>query len=392
LAQQQENETMSQNLATQGDLELKHDPHQFTYYAPNRKPERSGQESEEAEVKSLSEVPYRPVEWVWTGRIPCNKLTLIEGPGESGKSLVAIDLAARLTRGAPMPGETQSDLELDQVVILSRQDDLHDTIVPRIHRAGGNLQAFSNVTNIGCPTEEDDEVFERRRGVKLPADIEFVEEAICYASGLMLLIDPLASFCRSAGDFQRTIELLDDLASRMSIPILATVPAKTSRNARGEFVTRPIYPDDAARCVWSIHADPDEPGRQFFLPKRMTFATPQPGMAYRISEGRIAWEPLPDLSLPEQDFPVAWLWTVLREGELRGNVVQKLAAEFGITTNMLRRACSVLKVEFRREGFGHSMAGYWALPKDSTTLPHMPPVFVTTARSVTEEEKLKIEN
>src|SRR5207302_835499 len=104
--------------------------------------------------------------------------------------------------GETEPGETEPDLELDQVVILSRQDDLHDTILPRIRRAGGNLDAFSNFSNIGRRTEADDEVFEKRRGLKLPADFHFVEEAMDFACGHMLLVDPLANFCRSGQDFQ----------------------------------------------------------------------------------------------------------------------------------------------------------------------------------------------
>ena len=97
----------SQDLAIQNELGLTYDPQRFTYYEPKREPFRSDKQPEEAEVKPLSEVPYRPVEWIWKGRIPCNKLTLIEGPAESGKSLLAIDLAARLTRQDPMPGETE---------------------------------------------------------------------------------------------------------------------------------------------------------------------------------------------------------------------------------------------------------------------------------------------
>jgi hypothetical protein len=386
----------SQDLATQNELGLKYDPRKFIYYAPNRQPFRPDEQPEEAEVKPLSEVPYRPVAWIWNGRIPCNKLTLIEGPAESGKSLVAIDLVARLTRGAPMPGETEPDQELEQVVILSRQDDLHDTILPRIRRAGGSLDAFSNFSNIGRRKEEDDEVFEKRRGLKLPADFQFVEEAMEFACGHMLLVDPLANFCRSAQDFQRTIELLDDLASRMSIPILATLPARTSRNTHGTWVTRPAYPDDPARCVWSIHADPDDPRRRFFLPTRMTFATAEPGMAFRIEEGRIAWEPLPDLSIPEYDDTVAWLLNLLLSGELRSRVIEKLARDFDITPSMLRRAKKVLKVKPRREGFGPDMVCYWTLPEDRAGLPSIPSVIITTANETAarleEGEKLKIAN
>ena len=47
----------------------------------------------------------RPIEWLWPGRIPLGTVTVLEGATETGKSLIAADLAARVTRGAPWPGE-----------------------------------------------------------------------------------------------------------------------------------------------------------------------------------------------------------------------------------------------------------------------------------------------
>ena len=41
-----------------------------------------------------------PIDWIWSGRIPIGKLTLIEGEGGSGTSFVVADLAARVSRGS----------------------------------------------------------------------------------------------------------------------------------------------------------------------------------------------------------------------------------------------------------------------------------------------------
>src|SRR5436190_6814759 len=42
---------------------------------------------------------YRPLGWLWKDKIPLNRLTLIEGPPAVGKLFVALDIAARATRG-----------------------------------------------------------------------------------------------------------------------------------------------------------------------------------------------------------------------------------------------------------------------------------------------------
>ena len=51
----------------------------------------------------ISDVAPKPVEWLWEGRVPCGKVTLLDGEPGSGKSLLAIDLAARVSRGLSMP-------------------------------------------------------------------------------------------------------------------------------------------------------------------------------------------------------------------------------------------------------------------------------------------------
>src|SRR3989454_6561168 len=45
------------------------------------------------------------VDWLWLLRIAFGKLTMLDGDPEVGKSALALDLAARLTRGLAMPGE-----------------------------------------------------------------------------------------------------------------------------------------------------------------------------------------------------------------------------------------------------------------------------------------------
>ena len=51
----------------------------------------------------LSEVEPERVTWLWSGRIPLGKLTVMDGDPGQGKSTIALDLAARVTRGWTMP-------------------------------------------------------------------------------------------------------------------------------------------------------------------------------------------------------------------------------------------------------------------------------------------------
>src|SRR5712692_4785507 len=66
--------------------------------APNPNPETPGQ--------LLSEVETQYINWLWPGRIPLGKITILDGDPGMGKSLLAIDLAARVSTGQPMPDGT----------------------------------------------------------------------------------------------------------------------------------------------------------------------------------------------------------------------------------------------------------------------------------------------
>src|SRR5437868_3356607 len=54
-------------------------------------------------VRSLCDWESRPIEWLWPGRVAAGKLTLIDGDPSQGKSLLALDLMARLTAARPLP-------------------------------------------------------------------------------------------------------------------------------------------------------------------------------------------------------------------------------------------------------------------------------------------------
>jgi hypothetical protein len=51
----------------------------------------------------LADLRGRTTEWLWPGWLPLGKLALIEGDPGLGKSLVTLDLCARLTAGREFP-------------------------------------------------------------------------------------------------------------------------------------------------------------------------------------------------------------------------------------------------------------------------------------------------
>src|SRR5579872_6305829 len=90
-----------------------------------------------SQPRVAAQISPRKVEWLWPKRIPIGKLSILDGDPGSGKSLICVEIGARLTRGEPMPGSTVA--LRGGVVLLTAEDDLGDTVVPRLIAAGADL-------------------------------------------------------------------------------------------------------------------------------------------------------------------------------------------------------------------------------------------------------------
>ena len=54
-------------------------------------------------LRAVSELTARPYAWLWSQRLALGEASLFEGDPGLGKSLVALDLCARLSTGRPYP-------------------------------------------------------------------------------------------------------------------------------------------------------------------------------------------------------------------------------------------------------------------------------------------------
>src|SRR5437660_9922117 len=78
------------------------------------------------------------LDWLWPRYLARGKLAILDGDPGMGKSLLALDLIARLTRGGPMPDGSPL-ARPGTAILLSAEDDPADTIRPRAEAAGADL-------------------------------------------------------------------------------------------------------------------------------------------------------------------------------------------------------------------------------------------------------------
>ena len=96
------------------------------------------------EIKDLPPIVWardvveREIEWLWPGRIPQGKLVTLAGPGGVGKSFLLCDMAARVSSGTPWPF-SEDRAPVGNVLIISGEDEIEDTIRPRLRLQGADL-------------------------------------------------------------------------------------------------------------------------------------------------------------------------------------------------------------------------------------------------------------
>ena len=145
-------------------------------------------------VLKASEIETVKLEWLVPGMIPLAKLTLFAGKGETGKTTVALDLAARVSRGLEFPGGIKNDWGKKKVLLCVTEDDLGDTVVPNLMAAGADLDmiGFLRITSV-----VDDSVKMRKLPVAAAApamlfsEIE-VQKRVHTLNRTPILLSPLA--------------------------------------------------------------------------------------------------------------------------------------------------------------------------------------------------------
>src|SRR5215475_12266442 len=88
------------------------------------------------DLVSAAKVKPEPIRWLWPDWLSLGKLHLLAGSPGTGKTTIAVSLAAAITTGAAWPdGGT---CQPGDVLVWSGEDGIADTLLPRFLAAGGD--------------------------------------------------------------------------------------------------------------------------------------------------------------------------------------------------------------------------------------------------------------
>src|SRR4029077_321187 len=90
-----------------------------------------------AETTDLQSIASKKVRWIWQGRFPRGKLTVIDGDPGLGKSLLGCDFAARHSNGSDWPDGMPCPQ--GNTMLSTYADGLDDTVKPRLEAANADF-------------------------------------------------------------------------------------------------------------------------------------------------------------------------------------------------------------------------------------------------------------
>jgi hypothetical protein len=336
---------------------------------------------------------FRPeaVEWLWQPLLARGKLTLLDGDPAAGKTFFALDLAARLSRGGPLPDGQKLDRPYS-TLFLSAEDDAADTLRPRAEAAGADLSRLF----IAAPGRDADAPLPQ-----LPDDIPDIERLVRKHDVTLVVMDPLSAFLPAA------VSSNSDPSVRRVLSPLAAMAARTrcamelvrhlSKYGGAKSLYRGLGSIGIAGAIRTgllIARHPDDPTLRVLAQTKTNIGPPAPTLGFRLVPNAagvpaVEWVGPVDLTADElcatvepvskrpRERAIEWLRNELAGGPRKAAELIAAAAKAGIAEKTLLRAKKDLDIRSEQVGKAGSTEWLWSDPSvrnRSSSLSDLPPL------------------
>lgn len=338
-------------------------------------PPTPGQRVKGLTIYTAAEVEPQPIRWSWPGRFAMGKLGLIAGHPDQGKSQITCDMAARVTTGAVWP-DGSGRAEIGSVLFLSAEDDVADTIRPRLEATGADL-AKCYFINALVETKDG------KRMLNLGDDLNRLAAVLEGNPGIRLVvIDPISAYLggKDKADTYKNTEVramlapVADWAARYNVAVVFVSHFNKSGTGRAlSRVTDSLAFTALARSVWLTIPEENESGptgRSLFLRGKLNIAKDPGGLAYKI-EGvdlgdginapRVVWDGPVNITADQAMEQVGrkftaveaaetFLTDLLADGPVLRDTIKSKAESNHHSWRTVERAKTNLKIRTLREG------------------------------------------
>ncbi len=234
----------------------------------------------------LADIEPRDLEWLWLNRVPLGCLTTFAGPGGLGKSLVTLDMAARITTGKPFPDTPDEPNPVGSVILLATEDPLDTVIVPRLIQAGADRSRIRTLSPevMGRFTLNDVETL--GRAVAETPDVR------------LIIIDPPTALTGGIDDHKNAplrglLRPLEMFATQHNVAILfITHISKNASTRAADKVIGSVAWVNGVRAAWMFSKSPHDKKVRRLLSIKPNLGPEMPGLSYRIAPDapQVIWE------------------------------------------------------------------------------------------------------
>lgn len=340
---------------------------------------------------TLCDVVMRSVRWLWPGRIPRGKITLLAGNPGLGKSQITCSLASIVTGGGLWPVD-RTECEPGSVIILSAEDDPEDTIAPRFEAAGARLERCEFIRAV---IDRDPNGQPISRSWDIAADVDkMMRLARMIGDVRLIVIDPISAYLGNVdahknAQIRGALRPLAGMARDLGAAVLLVTHLNKAGNGNTEALTRvmdSIAFVAAARAAYLVTKDDDDElgRRRLFLPMKNNLGSDTGGLSYHIvpvdvgdgiSTSRIEWGAEAVTTTADEAMAPAGEKTLLREatevlkeafadGPVLTEDMAKMAKTAEISIHTFKRAARALGAKPKRQfGSGKTL---WSVLRDAT--------------------------
>jgi len=147
--------------------------------------------------RNYAEIAPREVEWLWPGRIPSSMFTLLVGKQGSGKTFIALDIAARLSKSTTWP-DRDSAAPMGRTILLAAEDLANEVISPRLIAMGADMGKITSLDAVRVQDENGKtriELFDaQRRLVSLDVLIRGLNASRTLPPVRLIVLDPITAY------------------------------------------------------------------------------------------------------------------------------------------------------------------------------------------------------
>ncbi len=238
--------------------------------------------------RCAADMTMKATKWLYQGRLPAGAITLLAGREGIGKSTIAFDIAARLTRGE-LPGRYYGQPQT--VGIIASEDSWESVILPRLVAARADLNRVERIEAVTEDNELD--------AISAPADLQRLRVLCAEKEIRLLLLDPIMSVISGVIDthkdreVRRALDPLSRFAAETGVAILGLIhvnKSSTTDPLNSVMASRAFTA--VARSVLYCILDPEaeEEDRYVFTHAKCNVGPKLASIGYRLIECRLELE------------------------------------------------------------------------------------------------------